>query len=164
MKCNQCGTENDNNAVFCQNCGAELKTKKNKKGINKFTLIGLGILGFIVLAVVIISLTSTPGVTEFDRKLIESVNDGTPASSLIPYIQEKSEIERRGAKQSYDAMVSTAQTTGNDLRKTEAKTDYDQEMNYIQKVENVRISFVNGEISEETFKKELMSLYKEKTG
>ncbi len=159
MKCNQCGTENDNNAVFCQNCGAELKTKKNKKGINKFTLIGLGILGFIVLAVVIISLTSTPGVTDFDRKLIESVNDGTPASSLIPYIQENSEISKTGAKTVYDSKVSASESTGNGATKAEAKTDYDQEMNYIQKIENVRISFVNGEISEETFKKELMELY-----
>lgn len=161
MKCSQCSTENENNAVFCQNCGSKLKSEKSKKGINKFTLIGLGVLGFIVLAVVVLSLISTPGVTEFDRKLIESVNDRTPASSLIPYIKENSEISKLGAKRIYDAKVSAAQSTGNDINKAEAKTDYDKEMDYIQKVENVRISFVNREISEDTFKKELMSLYKE---
>ena len=161
LKCNQCGTENENNAVFCQNCGAEIKTKKSKKGINIFTKIGLGVLGVIVLAVVVLSLISTPGVTEFDRKLIESVNDGTSASSLIPYIKENSEISKLGTKRVYDADVSVAQSTGNDIKKTEAQTDYDNEMSYIQKVENVRISFVNREISEETFKKELMRLYKE---
>jgi len=161
LKCNQCGTENENNAVFCQNCGAEIKTKKSKKGINIFTKIGLGVLGFIVLAVVVLSLISTPGVTEFDRTLIKSVNDGASADSLIPYIKENSEIGRLGAKRGYDAMVSAAQSTGNDTNKAEAQTDYDKEMSYIQKVENVRISFVNRGISEDAFIKELMRLYKE---
>lgn len=160
MKCSECGTENEKNAVFCQNCGSKLKSKKRKKGINKFTLIGLGVLGFIVLAVVVLSLISTPGVTEFDRKLIESVNDGTSASSLIPYIKENSEISKLGVKRTYDAEVSVAQSTGNDVKKTEAQAHYDKEMDYIQKVENVRISFVNRAINEDTFIKELMSLYK----
>lgn len=161
MKCKQCSTNNENNATFCQNCGAELKTKNTKKGINKFTKIGLGVLGIIVLIVAVMILTSTPGVTEIDRKLIESVNDGTSGNSLIPYIEQDSEISKQAAKTQYDSRISYAQSTSTDNLKTEAKTDYDKEMDYIQKVENVRISFVNGEISEDTFKKELMSLYKE---
>lgn len=87
VKCKRHGTENQDNALHCQECGEKIEPKKAKKGLNKFILIGLGILGSIVLTVVVLILTSTPGVTKFDRALIKDVNNDVSVDSLITAIK-----------------------------------------------------------------------------
>lgn len=164
MKCKKCNSENEENAQYCQNCGEELKSKKPKKKLGKFTKIGLGVLGIIILIVAVMMLTSTPGVTKFDKALIDSVNDGAPAESLIPYIKNSTAISEQGAKSQYNSQVSFAQSMNNDTFRKEAQVEYDESMNYIHQTEEVQISFVKGEISEEKFIKELMRLYKEENG
>ena len=47
---------------------------------------GLGILGRIILTVIVLILTNTPGVTKFDRALIKDVNKGVSADSPITAI------------------------------------------------------------------------------
>jgi len=54
--CSKCGKENEDNALFCQNCGTRIKPKENKKDISKlinYKAILIGALVFFVLLVLI---------------------------------------------------------------------------------------------------------------
>ena len=59
MYCQKCGTENENNAKFCQNCGTRIKPKENKNEISKLInykaiLIGALVLFFVLLAIAVV--------------------------------------------------------------------------------------------------------------
>lgn len=54
--CPKCGKENEDNALFCQNCGTRIKPKENKKNISKlinYKAILIGALAFFVFLVLI---------------------------------------------------------------------------------------------------------------
>ncbi len=159
VKCRYCNTENDENSVICQNCGEKIPSKKTSKGRNKVILIG--ILGFIVLLGAIFIVTSGPQVSKFDQSLINSVKNGESPDNIISKVKDHSQINRHGSKAGYDAITSGGQSDNNSKFLEEAKENYDNELEYIQKIENLQISFAKREINEETFIKELIQLYDE---
>ncbi|HHY00614.1 MAG TPA: hypothetical protein GX531_04475 [Methanothermobacter sp.] len=157
VKCEHCNTENEENTTRCQNCGEKI----GKKGINKIFLIGMGILGFLVLITAISFLINTPWIAEFDQDLINSVKSGESSESLISKIKEHSKVNREGSKKGYDNIVSGGKSEINPEFLEEAKENYHKELDYIQKIENLQISFAKREIDEETFVKKLSLLYEE---
>jgi len=157
VKCEHCQTENEEDATHCQNCGGEIR----KKGIKKIFLIGMGILGFLVLIIAISSFINTPWIAEFDQDLINSVRSGESSESLIPKIKEHSKDNREGSKKGYDNIVSGGKSESNPEFLDEAKENYHKELDYIQKIENLQLSFAKREINEETFIKKLSILYEE---
>lgn len=161
VKCKHCNTENDEDSVICQNCRAKIPSKKANKGSNKLILIGFGVLGFIVILGSIFILTSGPQVSKFDQSLINSVKNDKSPDSIIFKIKEHSQTNRQGSKAGYDAIVSGGQSDNNPTFLEEAKKNYDNELEYIQKIENLQISFAKREINEESFIKELIQLYEE---
>ena len=161
VKCRYCNTENDENSVICQNCGEKIPSKKTSKGRNKLILILIGILGFIVLLGAIFIVTSGPQVSKFDQSLINSVKNGESPDNIISKVKDHSQINRHGSKAGYDAITSGGQSDNNSKFLEEAKENYDNELEYIQKIENLQISFAKREINEETFIKELIQLYDE---
>jgi O-antigen/teichoic acid export membrane protein len=66
MYCQKCGTENEDNATFCQNCGTRIKPKENKNDISKlinYKAILIGALVFFVLLVLIAVIILASGTT-----------------------------------------------------------------------------------------------------
>jgi len=64
--CSKCGTENEDNATFCQNCGTRIKPKENKNDISKlinYKAILIGALVFFVLLVLIAVIILASGTT-----------------------------------------------------------------------------------------------------
>jgi len=157
VKCNHCNTENEENATHCQNCGEKLPLKKTKKGFKKIVLMGIGILLLIGVVVAILMFTSTSEVSEFDQELINSVRKGESIEGLISQIEEHSEANRQVSKAGYESLVSRESADSTFLE--EAKKNHVKELEYIQKIEDLQIRFVKGEINEETFIKELKELY-----
>ncbi|HOI39543.1 MAG TPA: hypothetical protein PL168_02330 [Methanobacterium sp.] len=157
VKCEHCNAENEEKATICQNCGEEIR----KKGINKIFLIGIGIFGFLVLIIAISSLINTPWIAEFDQELINSVKSGESSESLISKIKEHSKANREGSKKGYENIVSGGKSESNPEFLDEAKENYHKELDYIQKIENLQLSFAKREINEETFIKKLSILYQE---
>lgn len=161
VKCKHCNTDNEENATNCQNCGRKIQEEKTKKVSNKIVLIGLGILGFLVLIGAVSTFISAPWISEFDQELINSVKSGESSESLISKIKEHSKLNREGSKKGYDDIVSGGKTKNNPDFLDQVKDNYHKELNYIQKIENLQISFAKREINEETFIKNLTSLYEE---
>jgi ribosomal protein L40E len=52
--CSKCGTENGDNATFCQNCGTRIKPKENKNGISKFINYKTILIVFLVFVVLFV--------------------------------------------------------------------------------------------------------------
>ena len=164
VKCDHCNTENEENTTHCQNCGKKINNKNIDSGIKKAMFVGLGLLGILVLVGVILFLTNTPGVSvisEFDQSLISSVNNGESSEIIISKIKNNSEINRQNSKTGYDELVSGDQSNDPGFL-NEVKTNYDRELAYIQKIEDLQIKFANREINEETFIKEINRIYREK--
>jgi hypothetical protein len=169
VKCDHCNIENEENATHCQNCGKKININTNNtnidKNINKAILIGLGILGILVLVGVILIFSNTSvvsGISEFDKSLLTSVKNGESSDSLISKIKDYSNINRQNSKTGYDELVSGIQSNDNATFLTDAKNNYDKELAYIQKIEDLQIKFANREINEETFIKDINKLYSEK--
>ena len=62
--CSKCGTENGDNATFCQNCGTRIKPKENKNDISKlinYKAILIGALVFFVLLILTLVIIVTSG-------------------------------------------------------------------------------------------------------
>lgn len=161
VKCDECGIENEDDAISCRNCGKKFQSKKIIKRNKKITLFVGFILGFLILIVLIFSFASLPVVDEFDSDLIKSVNSGESSDILIQHIKENSEVSRQDAKISYDNKTSTAISTNNTILLEDVEAFYYRELENIQKLENMRISFVKGEIDEETFIDQVNTIYED---
>ncbi|BDZ71034.1 zinc ribbon domain-containing protein [Methanobacterium petrolearium] len=160
VKCKHCTSENEDNATHCQNCGKKLPNK-TKKGINKIVLVGVGILILMGVVMAMLMFTGTSGVSEFDQELINSVRNDESSESLIVEIKEYSELNQQGSKEAYEHIVSGNQSHDNSAFKEEAKVNYEKELAYIQKIEDLQIRFAKREINEETFITELKKLYQQ---
>jgi hypothetical protein len=88
VRCQKCGHTNDNDATFCENCGANLKSTfsrglpresvKNEGGMNKFTKI---------LIVVCVILVAGLGITA--GALIEMNKVGTAPITLVLLVNQQ---------------------------------------------------------------------------
>jgi hypothetical protein len=159
VKCNRCNSENPENASVCQNCGEKLHHKTPKKGISIIILVGLLMLVLGLTAAILI-FSSTSDVAPFDQSLIKAVKNGNSTESLISQIKEHSELNRQGSKKGYDDVVSGIQSNNSTFIE-ESKANYEKELTYILKIEDLQIRFAKREISEDTFIKEIKQLYRQ---
>ncbi|NYB52217.1 MAG: hypothetical protein HVN35_06645 [Methanobacteriaceae archaeon] len=159
IRCNHCNTENEENTTHCKNCGKMILPEKNNKGNKKIALIAIGILIFLGLIGTILISTTSSEVSEFDQSLIKAVKNGEPSETIIGQIKEHSEANRQGSKKNYDNIVSKNQLDNDSTFLNDVKINYDKELEYIQKIEDLQIRFAKREINEETFIRELKELY-----
>lgn len=157
VKCKHCQTENEDNATQCQKCGEKLPLQKTKKGITLIILAGI-ILLVLGLTAAILIFSNTSDLAQFDQSLITAVKNGNSSESLISQIKEHSELNRQGSKKGYDNILSGNHSTNSTFLE-ESKANYDKELTYIQRIEDLQIRFVKREINEETFIKEIKQLY-----
>jgi len=125
------------------------------RGILIGSISGLAI--FIVLILVIISSHS-----DFNQNLISSVAAGTPAEQLIPQIEKQHEIECEDAKNSLNSRMMSMDQWGNGDLASDSYSDfytqnYQQEINYYNDLENLRIKFAKRQISKYEFLNEIES-------
>lgn len=162
VKCNHCNTENDEDATHCQNCGKKITPKKGYKYMSKKIWIGLGIVVILAVLGALLFFTYSSedsGLPSFDKSLLNSVKNGESSETLVAKIKDYSELNKQNSKTAYDTLISGDKSDNSSAFQSQAKTNYDKELDYIQKIENVQMQFANREIDEKTFIKEIKQVY-----
>ena len=164
VKCDHCNTENEENTTKCKNCGKDL-SKKPTKGIDRkiWMVVGIAVLVLVVGTLIYIVLTpAESALPDFDKSLIQSVQNGEPTADLVAKIQNYAQLNRANAKTAYEALIAGNESQSSSGFLDQAKTDYNRELDYIQKIQDVQMQFVNGEINKETFIYKMKQVYAQK--
>ncbi|MCB7303939.1 zinc-ribbon domain-containing protein [Bariatricus massiliensis] len=97
MYCRRCGTPNDDNAVFCKNCGELLrKSEIHKPGRRAGKKAGLVIAGIVIVAVIVIFVYMMYGKVQ-EKRYISNLTDGKK------YLAE---MDYKKAEESFNEAVS----------------------------------------------------------
>lgn len=104
----------------------------------------LGIIFLIIIvSFVAFALTSQSSDQKFDSGLIKAVESGIPPSEIIPQIELNKNLMIQEA--------DISNTTVADQPRTINKTEYDQKIAIANEYYALRVSYVKGQISKETF-------------
>ena len=165
VKCDHCNTENDENATECKECGEKIASPKATQSMDKkiWKVLGITVLVLVVGAVIFIALGSgESSLPEFDQTLIKSVENGESAQSLVARINDNAQLNRESAKSAYEDLLTGNQSESSSGFQSQVQADYQKQLDYIQKIQDVQLKFVNGQIDKATFMQQIKQVYAQK--